>query len=972
MSSSYQPNPSIHPHGEAEWDRDALLADALERLEWGRLTSALAELAALEHTKIRLNALQPWIPESERNWLVRATERLLHMHTAGESISLLSFDATYFADALKQGALLNGLGLFHLSVFCSQIERLGNKARNDARKGEASPLGHELSELLSQLKPQASLARRLTLAADESGRLLDTASSELKEARQKHEALIRKMTHSLENTLKIPTVKEALQDSVWMIRDGRYVLPVRVDRKGDVPGIPRGVSSTGHTIFVEPAGLSELQMQLSNAEADVMLAENRVLRAFSDEVYGIRSELLAALDILETFDEVSARARLAARLRAVSPVFHADEQGSRFEIYDAQHPLFVLEDKPCIANNLLLQKQAGKNTCPRVWVLSGPNAGGKTVAMKTVGLQCAMALAGLFVPARKASFFNFDSIYVEMGDRQDRQEDLSTFSGHLLHVKRICELTNARALVLLDEGFVGTDPTIGSAMAQATLETLAERGTTTIITTHFSSLKTLADKQPLVFANASMEFEPERLKPTFHLLNGVPGQSFAIELARRLHYPEDLLQRAVRYRGEREVELENMLAELQKTRHELRGQLEKNLQLNFQLEDEVNALNSQRRALEGAQEQLMNDFTSKMQKRFNAFENRLETRARQFEKAQQQILHEQKTLAALSAAESAQKSESTGLTQTEQDDFVGSAGTTVRPGHEGRTHSRANEPADKRKGKSLSDFSQLANIKMELPAKKAAWEEAEDELEFHKARRPARLSQRDLLDEAKESLQIMHKSFGKAGAEFSARRTEISGNLSATKSKAEELVSQVREQKAVDAQRPAAFWTVGKRCKTPQFDGIGEVLRAADSKGMIECRFGLLKTKLHHSALLTIEEAAQQSKTASAKKSQTAFAAREKQQRNSLDMSIDSVLPTRDNTVDVRGHLVDTALEHVERFIDKAWRDDERVVVIIHGHGTGRIKAALREFLQNCSYSLRFRPGTSGEGGDGATIVVLD
>ncbi|MFZ9519785.1 MAG: endonuclease MutS2, partial [Silvanigrellaceae bacterium] len=712
-----------HESQSEVWDKPALLHDALERLEWFRLTDALAEMASLQHTKKRLRGLTPWMSPGERNWNLRATERLLKLHVAGESITLLSFDASYFADAVRQGGLLNGLGLYHLGLFCSQIERLGQKARNEARKPEGGALGSELAELLSQLKQQTSLARRLALAADENGRILDSASDELKSARQKHDALTRKMTHSLENTLKVPTVRDALQDTVWMIRDGRYVLPVRVDRKSDVPGIARGVSSSGSTLFVEPAGLGELQAQLTAAESDVMLAENRVLRAFSDEAWSLRDELLSALDVLETFDCVSARARLAARLQGVMPTFHEDAQGARFELFDAQHPLYMLEEKPCIANHLLLQPAATSKACPRVWVLSGPNAGGKTVAMRTVGLQCAMALAGLFVPSRRAVFFEFDSIYVEMGDRQDRREDLSTFSGHLLHVRRICELTDNRALVLLDEGFVGTDPSIGSAMAQATLESLAERGATSIITTHFSSLKTLADKKPDVFANASMEFEPERLKPTFHLLNGVPGQSFAIELARRLNFPEDILERAKKYRGEREIEMENLLAELQRSRFALRQELDKNKTLNKQLEEEVESLQSQRKTLGNQQQSLLHEYNSKLQKRFNAFENRLEIRARQFERSQQQLLAEQRALADQSAE-----------TQVTEDTQIpaGSAGTQNNAA--GRISNKpqpvassisAKDDKDKRKPRSLSDFSQLANLRTELPTKKTTWEEEE-------------------------------------------------------------------------------------------------------------------------------------------------------------------------------------------------------------------------------------------------------
>ena len=274
---------------ESLWSQDDLLADALERLEWKKLISYLAELSTLEHTKARLAALTPLISKEERLWSLAATGRILRLLDAGEELTLLNFDASYFIPVLQHGSLLNGLGLYHLGVFCSQIERLLNKARSDVRKGADSKLGPELGELLCQLHPQTSLARRLQLSADESGRLLDSASSELKEARHKFDSLTKRMTQALEGTLKVPTVRDALQDTVWMIRDGRYVLPVRVDRKSDVPGIARGVSSTGNTIFIEPSGLSDLQSQLSGAEADVMVAENRVLRAFSDEAYSLRT-----------------------------------------------------------------------------------------------------------------------------------------------------------------------------------------------------------------------------------------------------------------------------------------------------------------------------------------------------------------------------------------------------------------------------------------------------------------------------------------------------------------------------------------------------------------------------------------------------------------------------------------------------------------------------------------------------------
>jgi DNA mismatch repair protein MutS2 len=442
---------------------------------------------------------------------------------------------------------------------------------------------------------------------------------------------------------------------------------------------------------------------------------------------------MANTNTLGHFDEIFARAKFARALNASRCELNSSQIKSdlKFSFLKAKHPLFLLENKPCVANDLILDHH-------NVWVISGPNAGGKTVAMKTVGLFVLMAKAGLFLPCEKPHALDFDRVFVELGDRQSREDDLSSFSGHLLQMKKIYEHANERTLVLLDEAFIGTDPAIGMAMARAMLESLADKNSAVMITTHFSNLKNLSDGDPR-FLNASMEFEPKKLAPTYKLLNGIPGQSYALELASRMKLNPSLIEKARGYWGSEAQRMENILKDLQEKRIDLDQILKNQTSVLNQLTQDLEKLESEKKHLVDLSENLVDGYRNKLQKRLNAFENRLEIRSRQFEKEKEFMLRNLRQDLLSSVPEEQENSK---------------VETAKEKGNETKPTTRKKPVTGK---VTVSSFEGLEKFKFE--AQSAEQEEQEFNHKVKRARRPESLSQRDLIDEAQESLDLMRRSF---------------------------------------------------------------------------------------------------------------------------------------------------------------------------------------------------------------------
>lgn len=788
-------------HENTQNDKDdlgLLKQDALQRLEWHRLTEYLAASAIFPHTKDLLQQLKPDLSNQERNFLTQATAEALELYKRNIQLGLVPFSLESFEKSLPKGALLPALALYQIFL----VLRLSQSLLSSLKQAAARTPCETLQSLALELKPQPYLLADIQKSVDEKGDILSSASAELKAARARLEHSKRKITEQLDKLINQTHVKEALQDPIWVLRDGRYVLPVRTDRKSNVDGISRGVSQSGSTLFIEPNAIANEYILFERAQSDVEVEEHKVIKDLSQKCYLVCDDIITCTQVLTQFDEIFARAQFTRSIEGEE--CHLLEGHSRtsvrFSFLKAKHPLFLLEKKKCTPNDLEL-------STPNIWVISGPNAGGKTVAMKTVGLCVLMAKAGLYIPCEKGQCLNFDSVFVELGDRQSRQDDLSSFSGHLLQIKKILEHANDKTLILLDEGFIGTDPAIGMALARATLEYLAEKNATVVITTHFSNLKQLSDSDPR-FLNASMEFEPKSLSPTYKLLNGIPGQSYALELAQRMKLDPKLIEKARSYFGGEAQRMENMLSDLQKKRIELDENLKNQNSLLEKLQIDAEKFESQRKHFVDASENLVDSYRNKLQKRLNAFENRLEIRTRQFEREKEALLKK------------------------------------VEPEVEPVVEKEKPVESKKRetpKGKKLtvSSFEDLEKFQFQ---KQTAQEEEKDlDHQLQRTRQPKKLTSRALLDEANESLDFLKKSFSDIEKKFQSEAHKIS-----------QTTAKTPQKPAAAHVRPPEYWKAGMKVKCPRFQGAGVVLRPADHKGNVECQFGLVKVKIPSPELIAL------------------------------------------------------------------------------------------------------------------------
>jgi DNA mismatch repair protein MutS2 len=393
-----------------------------------------------------------------------------------------------------------------------------------------------LWRLAGGLVDLSGLASRVDEAFEPSGRLKDTASDALLTYRTRARQLHGQIKERVEGMLGDPDHQVYLQDSFFSVRNDRYVLPIKASFRRQVPGIVHNASNSGQTLFIEPQQLVDLGNELSIAESLAAEEERQVLTEFSGYLGDRASDLDDAIERLAVIDEAQAAGELADRLDATSPSLVSASEP--LHLLQARHPLLALQGKKVVANDIRLEADQ------RALVVSGPNAGGKTVTITTVGLSAVMARAGLPIPASPDSVLPlFDGLATAMGDEQDLSRDLSTFSAHLTRLKAIHERAAAGWLVVIDEIAADTDPKEGAALATSMLEALVEGGARVLVTTHLDDVKALGLTDGR-FVNARVGFDPETLAPSYTLELGQAGASNAIDIARRVGLPESILERA--------------------------------------------------------------------------------------------------------------------------------------------------------------------------------------------------------------------------------------------------------------------------------------------------------------------------------------------------------------------------------------------------------------------------------------------
>ena len=427
----------------------------------------------------------------------------------------------------------------------------------------ASWQGPHLAGLREELDPAPALRERIERSLDESGEVLDAASGELAAFRKRMRTAQDRVRERLNAMLHSTDLAGVIGEAIVTLRSGRYVIPIRAEAKGRVKGIVHDQSASGATLFIEPLGVVELNNTWTQAGLDAAREEERILDELSREVEARAETLLASLTALARADLWLARARLAAQMDAVRPTVTDDAA----ELLNARHPLLGSGAVP-------IDLRLGERFGYRALVVTGPNTGGKTVSLKTLGLLALMHQAGLRVPAADGARMPvFTRVMADIGDEQSIAQSLSTFSSHLRNVVRFVAAAGRGTLVLLDEVGAGTDPTEGSALAMAVVERLLQQGAWVAATTHYAELKTFAQEHPLV-SNASVAFDVATLQPTYRLEIGLPGKSQAFAIAERLGLPESILDDARSRLAAEHVTMEQTLAALAEAQEARTAELE--------------------------------------------------------------------------------------------------------------------------------------------------------------------------------------------------------------------------------------------------------------------------------------------------------------------------------------------------------------------------------------------------------------
>jgi DNA mismatch repair protein MutS2 len=423
-----------------------------------------------------------------------------------------------------------------------------------------------LAAITEALPLLPELRTRLATALDEDGALTDRASPRLHRLRGEIRSRRRRLVQDLERMLQTTDAERVFADRFVTLRHGRYVLPVRAEARGRVRGIVHDRSQSGQTIFVEPEGLVDANNELTELGREEAEETTRILAELTDAVRERLAELLALTDAIGEIDWVFARARAADRMEATAP---AVDSGRTVDLRAARHPLLLVQSWSDPTRSVVPTDLTISADRP-ILLITGPNAGGKTVALKTLGLLALMAQIGCHVPAADGSRLPvLDAVYAIVGDEQSVAENLSTFSAFLRHVREILAAAGPGCLVLLDELGAGTDPDEGAALAQAILEALDAAGALVLASTHLEPLKAFASTCPRA-RNASVEFDAERLAPTFRLRYDRPGQSYALAIAARLELPADLIARAGEHRSAEAARMSELLTRLDEhARHEV-------------------------------------------------------------------------------------------------------------------------------------------------------------------------------------------------------------------------------------------------------------------------------------------------------------------------------------------------------------------------------------------------------------------
>lgn len=519
---------------------------AIKTLEFDKVKNMLAQKTATFLGKQAVGSLQIESEFAKVKRLQEETAEALRIMDEGRRFP---FGGAYniIGDVKRAeiGSVLDPEELLHIMTTAQAIRAMKDFLEEHA---ETAPV---LKEYGDSLQIFTRLEKQIDSAIDEHGEIKDSASPKLNGLRTGIQIAKNRVKEKLDSLLHDPNNQKYFQENLVTMRGDRYVIPVKQEYKMNFPGIVHDQSGTGATLFIEPLAVVNLNNDIKRYVAEEREEMERILRQLTQNVGQDAAALLKSLDIFTELDVICAKAYLAQEQHAVRPQMVL---GGKVEIQQGRHPLL---NKDFVVP---LDVELGDRFT--MLLITGPNTGGKTVALKAVGIFALMAQVGMFIPALSAKLPVFRAVYADIGDEQSIEQSLSTFSAHMTNLISILNEVKAGDLVLIDEICAGTDPNEGAALAMSMLEHLHENGVLTMVTTHYSELKTFAYGHTGM-ENASVEFDPVSLRPTYRLLMGVPGSSNAFNISRRLGLGEEIIEQAGRLLDQEHVHMETVLQELE-------------------------------------------------------------------------------------------------------------------------------------------------------------------------------------------------------------------------------------------------------------------------------------------------------------------------------------------------------------------------------------------------------------------------
>ena len=543
-----------------------LFEKSMETLELPRVLSLLADQAVTEEGKERARRLRPETDPAEVALRLKETTAAVNKMVLRGSPSFSGVKPV--AGSLQRadmGGSLNTRELLDIAGVLAAARSAKEYGESDGE--EKSPI----DVLFHSLHPNRFLEDKITGSIVGDGELADSASPELASIRRHIRATESKVRDILQKIISSSQAKY-LQESIITQRSGRYVVPVKSEFKNEIPGLVHDLSGSGSTFFIEPMGVVKANNELRELQAKEEKEIDRILAELSAEAASFREDITLNYDLLIRLDSIFARGKLSARMGAMEPGLSAKSLCLR----RARHPL--LPPKTAVANDLSLGEKFG------TLVITGPNTGGKTVTLKTIGLLTLMAQCGLHIPAGDGSTIRVcQRVLADIGDEQSIAQSLSTFSSHMSNIVGMLAETDGETLVLFDELGGGTDPVEGAALAAAIIEHARSLGALVAATTHYAELKVYAMTTPGV-ENASCEFDVETLAPTYRLLVGIPGKSNAFAISQRLGLPQEIIQQAAARVSAENVRFEDVLTKLDQQRQELEKEQRQAAQLRLEME----------------------------------------------------------------------------------------------------------------------------------------------------------------------------------------------------------------------------------------------------------------------------------------------------------------------------------------------------------------------------------------------------